>query len=90
MLAGTFLYSDSNSPSEIRHFDATGVGAGNTTGTKQVFLNATGAFNITEEISGLELIEVETTIGGETLAAGTILASVAVADAVGDNSLSVD
>jgi hypothetical protein len=88
--AGTFLYSDNNFASEIRHFDATGVGKGTTTGTKQTFLNATGALNITQDFGGLELIEVETTIGGETLAAGTILATVAEPDSVGNNSLVVD
>lgn len=89
--AGEFLYSDNNYTAQIRHFAPTGVGLGTTTGTKQIFLNATGNFNIVEDISGLELIEVDTTIGGETLLAGTLLAASAEPDSVGDTpTLSVD
>ena len=87
--AGTFLYVDSNFGAEIRHFDPTGVGTGNTTGLKQVLLNSTGPFNITDVYSALDLIEADTTIGGETLSAGTILASFGSSGTVGSNNLSV-
>ncbi len=89
LLAGEFLYSDNNFIGEIRHFDAAGVGKGTTIGTRQTFLDSVGAFNLVEEVVGLELIEVATTIGGETLAAGTLLASVGVDDSVGNGGLNV-
>ncbi|NNE70002.1 MAG: T9SS type A sorting domain-containing protein [Rhodothermales bacterium] len=74
--AGEFLFTDGALGTEIRHFAPTGVGIGTTSGTTSTFLNTTGDFTVASGFDSLELIETSTTIGGQTLAAGTILASV--------------
>ena len=91
LTAGTFLMSEGSSVFDLRHFTATGVGAGTATqGTVTTLIDGSDV-NISSFIHGVELVETSTTIGDTTLAAGTILLTHSSNDStVGDNSISVD
>jgi uncharacterized repeat protein (TIGR01451 family) len=91
--AGTFLlsHSDPSLHNKLFSYVPTGVGAGAaTSGTKTVLLDG-GDIGFTDQIQGTELIETTTTIGGTTLAAGTLLLTLNHSNgSVGDNGISVD
>ena len=91
LTAGTFLMSEGSSVFDLRHFTATGVGAGTATqGTVTTLIDGSDV-NISSFIHGVELVETATTIGDTTLAAGSILLTLSANDSsVGDNSINVD
>ena len=74
--AGDFIYTNLNDweADDIMLFETADVGAGTTAGTRSKLLNGTDiGFSATAFLMGLDLVEAETVVGGETLAAGTIL-----------------
>jgi CSLREA domain-containing protein len=76
--AGSFILVEGAAGSRrvIQLFTPTSVGAGTTDGSLAFLLDTTvPAVGMANPIDGLELIETTTTVGGETLAAGTILIS---------------
>ena len=90
--AGDFLFirSGGAEDSSVWLFETTDVGATSTSGTASVLLEGSDAgININKQIHGVDLVETTTTIGGQTLNAGTILLSINAADNVGNNSLAV-
>ena len=91
MLKGSFLFVDSGHKNQIRIFTADDVGSGSTIGTPQVLLDGddTNVGNFNDDIYGLELVEQTTEIGGVSLYAGNILATVHGETNVGSNALAV-
>lgn len=74
--AGDFLYTNLNDfeADDIMLFETSTVGDGNTSGSRSKLLNGVDlGFAGSAYLFGIELIEEETTIGGTTLSAGTIL-----------------
>ncbi|WP_339672695.1 DUF4347 domain-containing protein [Dasania marina] len=88
--AGTFLFTQKNgggfNHEDILTFSADEVGAGTTSGTKAVLISGAD-IGISESISGLELIETDTTVAGAPLTSGNILVSIRGSEDVGDNNL---
>jgi len=87
--AGTLLvyYEDAD---DIQHLDLTSAGS-ESSGTVTQFIDVDDIDITNSEIDALELIETNTTIGGETLLSGELLFSILENDAsVGTNSIAVD
>ncbi len=91
--AGDFLYS-SSSPSKdhsIWLYETGTTGAFATPDDRLEFIDGDDAgVGIQEQIHGIELLETTTVVGGQVLAAGTLLVNVDSAEAVGSNALNVD
>jgi len=87
---GTFLFSDGGNPTKMQVFSfvADDIGATPPTGAEALLIDGLD-IGFDKGFSGLELIETTTTVGGTTLASGTILVTVDGEDGVGDNNLAV-
>ncbi|MDJ0848644.1 MAG: DUF4347 domain-containing protein [Myxococcota bacterium] len=91
--AGDFLFTRSGSSEnhDIYVYETGSVGAGSAPDGRPVLLAGEDAqVGIHQQIRGLELLEEDSSIGGQTLAAGTLLVSVDTAEPVGSNGLPVD
>ena len=91
--AGDFLFSrgGSNEDHDIWLYETKDIGAGGSPDDRRVLLaGEDGQVGIHEKIRGLELLEEAATIGGQTLAAGTLLVTVDTAESVGANGIDVD
>ncbi|WP_323752734.1 VCBS domain-containing protein, partial [Marinobacter sp.] len=91
--AGSFLLiAETSTTTSIDLFVPTGVGA-TTTGTVTPLIDLSDLGIDANRLRGIEVIEAATTIGGQSLAKGDILATLNVDDnvsGVGSNSLAVD
>ncbi len=92
--AGSFLViAEASATTSVDLFVATGVGAGSTTGSTTALIDVSDLGIDANRLRGIEVIERATTIGGQALAAGSILATLNVDDnvsGVGSNNLLVD
>uniref|UniRef100_UPI003564FEE4 DUF4347 domain-containing protein n=1 Tax=Marinobacter sediminum TaxID=256323 RepID=UPI003564FEE4 len=90
--AGSFLLiSEVSGTTSIDLFVPTGVGATTTTGTVTPLIDLSGLGIDPDMLRGIEVIESATSIGGQSLAKGDILATLRANDgAVGSNGLAVD
>lgn len=85
--AGTLLLSETSE--DLYLFTPLRMGT-LTVGTTQLLLDGSD-FNLSQDITGIELIESERTIGGTTLLAGQILVTLDADDSsVGDNSIATE
>ena len=91
--AGSFLIiQESSATTSVDMFVATGVGEDTTSGTTTPLIDLSNLGIDADRLRGIELIEREITIGGQTLAEGAILATLNVDDditGVGSNNLLV-
>ncbi len=91
--AGDFLFARASGSKDhdIYVYQTGTIGAGSTPDGRPVLLRGEDAqVGIIEQIRGIELLEQDATIGGETLSAGTLLVAVSNAEPVGSNDLPVD
>ncbi|MDJ0852785.1 MAG: DUF4347 domain-containing protein, partial [Myxococcota bacterium] len=91
--AGDFLFSrgGGSEDHDIYVYQTGTTGAGSTPDGRPVLLAGEDAqVGIHEKIRGLELLEGQSTIGGEILAAGTLLVTVDKPEPVGSNGLPVN
>ncbi len=85
--AGSFLLAHEGND-DVLHYEFTSAGS-TTNGSASTFLDVSDINISNRKTDGLDLIETETTIGGETLQAGELLISLKDDDSsVGDNSIS--
>ena len=87
-----FIIQEASATTSVDMFVATGVGEGTTTGTTTHLIDLSNLGIDADRLRGIELIEREITIGGQTLAEGAILATLNVDDditGVGSNNLLV-
>ncbi len=89
--AGYFLFSQEvGSGNDIYVYHTVDVGDGTTAGTSELLISGSDV-GITAAISGLELLETNTTLGDETLAAGELLVSVdALDNLIGTSGITAD
>ena len=89
--AGDFLFSQEvGSGNDVYLFRTVDVGDGTTAGTVELLIRGNDV-GITAAIDGLELLETNSTLGDETLAAGELLISVDVLDSgIGTSSVTAD
>ena len=91
LLAGDFLFTRTGGAEEqdVWLYQTTDVGVGTTSGTASVLLEGTDANVGIDKLNGIDLVESESTVGGQTLNAGTILLT---SDAIqaGSNLLAID
>jgi hypothetical protein len=74
--AGDFLFTqEAGSGNDIYAFHTADAGDGTTSGTAELLIEGSDV-GITAAIDGLELVETNTTLGDETLAAGEMLVSI--------------
>lgn len=88
---GDFLLTRAGTTAEhndVFLFRTTDVGAGTTDGTFEKLVEGDDV-NIAREIRGVELVEQDVTVGGQTLTSGQLLLTVSGNDSVGDNNRSV-
>jgi hypothetical protein len=92
--AGSFLIiQETSATTSVDLFVPTGVGAGTTTGSVTPLIDLGNLGIEANRLRGIEVIEAATTIGGQSLAAGSILATLNVDDnvsGVASNGLLVD
>ena len=92
--AGSFLLiQETSATTSIDLFVPTGVGAGTTTGSVTPFIDLSDLGIDANRLRGIELIEAATTVGGQALAAGSLLATLNVDDnvsGIASNNLLVD
>ena len=88
---GDFLFTqEGGAGNDIYVFHIDDVGNGTTAGTTELLISGSD-IGITENIDGLELLETNTTVGAETLAAGELLVSVEVLDDdIGTSEITAD
>ena len=86
--AGDILLSTEDDPADVNRFQVTDAGGGSVTaGTVTTFIDGPD-INITNVIQGIELVELQTTLGDVTLTSGQVLATLSADEtAVGDNSI---
>ena len=89
--AGDFLFSQEvGSGNDVYVYHTVDVGDGTTAGTSELIISGSDV-GITAAISGLELLETNTTLGDETLAAGELLVSVdALDNLIGTSGITAD
>ncbi len=89
--AGDFLLVDEDDPSSVYLFRTANAGnATQTNGTIELLITGSDV-GITAAIDGLELVETNTTLGDETLAAGELLLSVDALDSgIGTSDVTAD
>ena len=89
--AGDFLFSQEvGSGNDVYVYHTVDVGDGTTAGTSELMISGSDV-GITAAIDGLELVETNTTLGDETLAAGELLVSVdALDNVIGTSSVTAD
>ena len=89
--AGSFLFAKSGADSHsIFVMDVQEAGRNTTTATAEILIDGDD-IAIEEDINAIDLVESQTTIGGETLPAGTILVSTESDNYdIGDNDLDVE
>ncbi len=91
--AGDFLLvlSSPSYHSDINLFRPTTMATSPTGGTLSIFIDGNGSsgIGISQQIYGLELVQQNTVIGGQSLQAGELLVSLNGSGTVGTNSLSV-
>lgn len=90
--AGQILFTADGKDSkayEIQVMSLTDVGLDNSVGTSQILIDGKDV-GIDKKIDGIELIEVDSNVGGQALASGTLLFSVDKKEALGDNNLNVE
>ena len=91
LLAGDILFTSLTvTNGDVDVFRATNAGSSTATGSTFKLVDGSD-ISITAPIRGLEIVQYDTTIGGVSLTAGTLLASIDAADtSVGSNSISVE
>ncbi|MGB5440513.1 MAG: DUF4347 domain-containing protein, partial [Gammaproteobacteria bacterium] len=92
--AGSFLIiAEASGTTSVDLFEPTGVGAGSTAGSVTPFIDLSNLGIDADRLRGIEVIEAATTVGGQALAKGALLATLNVDDnvsGVGSNNLLVD
>ncbi len=89
--AGDFLFSRSGGAEDedIWLYQTTDVGTGTTSGSASVLIEGTDVNVNIDKVNGIDLVETNTTIGGQTLSAGTILLT-SDANVAGSNALAIE
>ncbi len=90
--AGDFLLTAANPglSKDITRYQVVDVGPGTTSGTSSELIDGGSAgIGFANDIYGVELVQISTTLGGTALSAGQLLISLSAADVVGTNNLSV-
>lgn len=89
LAAGSFLMTTTSSR-DVFEFTATDVGLNTTAGDLNIFIDGID-MDIGAEIHGVELVEEDTALGGQSIPAGSILLTLDGSDAaLADNALAVD
>ncbi|NND60700.1 MAG: DUF4347 domain-containing protein, partial [Gammaproteobacteria bacterium] len=88
--AGDFLLLATAQQTNVLLYETTDVGSGTTSGIQNVLLNGADTnVAFSNNLTAIDLVEKQTTVGGVTLTAGTLLTAVDGNTSVGGNGLNV-